>query len=56
MNIVFVCRFSGYTTSDTDAVADAYDPHKYFPSREAACCGSITKGRCIPVVSSTICC
>eukprot|EP00039_Didymoeca_costata_P012074 m.172780 g.172780 ORF g.172780 m.172780 type:complete len:496 (+) comp15376_c0_seq11:1035-2522(+) len=46
MNIVFVCRFSGYTTSDTDAVADAYDPHKYFPSREAACCGSITKGRC----------
>lgn len=38
--------FRGYTTSDSDAVKDAFDKHHYFPTAPAASCGSITKGKC----------
>ncbi len=37
--------FSGYVTSDTDAVANIFDPHHYTDSYEAAACAAITDGR-----------
>lgn len=36
----------GYTTSDTDAVADAFSAHHAFPSRQAASCAAIRDGKC----------
>ena len=40
--------YKGYTTSDTDAVADSYKPaaHHHWANASEACCRSITDGRC----------
>jgi len=39
-------NFSGYITSDTGAIADIYQEHKYVSSGEEAACRAVVDGRC----------
>eukprot|EP01047_Picozoa_sp_COSAG01_P008596 COSAG01_NODE_340_length_18638_cov_56.516505_17_plen_256_part_00 len=42
-------NFSGYVTSDSDSLSDAWNPvkgHGYYSSPEGACCGALTTGWC----------
>jgi beta-glucosidase len=39
-------NFTGYVTSDSDAVADAYQTHHYVKTGEEATCGALTAGQC----------
>ena len=38
--------FKGYTSSDSDAVHDAFSAHHYYSTEAEAACGSIEDGRC----------
>ena len=38
--------FSGYVTSDSDSIADAYKAHKYVPTAAEASCAGVAKGQC----------
>lgn len=38
--------FQGYTTSDSDAVADAWDKHHYFKDAAIASCRALVDGKC----------
>ena len=38
--------FSGYVTSDSDSIADAYKAHKYLPTAAEASCAGVAKGQC----------
>ena len=39
-------NFSGYVTSDSDSIADAYASHHYVSSAAGASCGGVKDGQC----------
>lgn len=39
-------NYTGYVTSDTDAVGDIYNTHKFTKTKAEACCKAIRDGRC----------
>ncbi len=41
-----IWNFSGYVTSDSDSIADAYSSHHYVSSAAAASCGGVRDGQC----------
>lgn len=41
-----IWNFSGYVTSDSDSIADAYASHHYVSSAAAASCGGVKDGQC----------
>lgn len=39
-------NYTGYVTSDTDAISDIYPQHHYTKSDAESCCKALTDGRC----------